>query len=471
MAPVDEVTQYRRRIDDSIARFSAAHDEWEAEEAERQQRRNRMTAGPARLIEQTRTRLQRVVTSDEETGAGDPGVEHGSDERTAADSERRTGRPAGSGKSGRSRLQEKKRQRSDRTLFTGRVAACFLAALVFLGTATAWGAQEWFNAKFNEIAALSPNSDAIHNGAIQVGDENFLIIGSDSRKGANAGANIGTAAQIPGARSDTVMLVHIPEDRHRVVVVSFLRDLEVRRPACQRWNPKTGSYADETVPAARHVKLNTAYAVGGPKCITKLIQQITHMRIQHFVGVNFSGFQNMVGAVGGVTVDVAQPIVDRELGTVVEQAGKTHLKGKQALEFMRARKVIGDPTAGYGRVERQQQFIGALLDRMLSKDVLLDAGKLTALVNAFTGATFGDNIGFDQMLTLGQSMRKMESGNIKFLTVPTTGVANQRGNEVLLEDEANALFSALIQRRPLPGEKPKTSQAAQASNSQARSAQ
>src|SRR5699024_11925333 len=71
--------------------------------------------------------------------------------------------------------------------------------------------------------------------------------------------------------------------RARVVVVSFLRDLEVNRPECHRWNPKTGEKSDETVPAPEHVKLNTAYSVGGPKCLTALIQQITHMRMQHFV--------------------------------------------------------------------------------------------------------------------------------------------------------------------------------------------
>src|SRR5699024_8190049 len=157
-----------------------------------------------------------------------------------------------------------------------------------------------------------------------------------------------------------------------------------------------------------------------------------------------------------------QPIVDRELGTVIPEAGKTHLEGKQALKFMRARKVVGDPTAGYGRVHRQQEFIGALLNRMLSKDVLFDAGKLTGLVNAFTGATFGHNIGLNQLLTLAQSMRKMESGNIQFLTVPTTGEANQRGNEVLMQNKADALFNALIHGTPLPSEKPEKSQDAQA---------
>lgn len=441
LEPVDEATQYRRRIDDTIARFSAAHDEMEAEQAERKERRSRITAGPARLIEQTRTRLQRVITDDgPQTNAAAEATETESSQESdgqepAAPQERRD-------KSGLMRRVAK----------ALRISACVLAVLVFVGTASAWGAKEWFNAQFNEVAALDTDSDAIHDGAMQVDDENFLVVGSDTRQDVESGEGVGNASDIEGARSDSVMVVHVPEDRSRVVVVSFLRDLEVDRPSCQSWNAKSSEYSDETVPAADHVKLNTAYAVGGPKCVTKLVQQLTHMRIQHFVGIDFDGFKDIVAAVGGVTVDVRRPIVDRELGTVVDKPGETELGSDQALQFIRARKVEGDPTADYGRVSRQQQFIGALLDKTMSKNVLLDTGKLTDLVDSFTDATFGENLGFDQLLTLGQSMRHMRSGDVDFRTVPTTGEANDRGNEVLLEDKAAALFTAIIHGNALPKE-------------------
>ena len=449
MEPVDEATQHRRRIDDTIARFSAAHDEWEEEEAKRQQRRGRITAGPARLIEQTRTRLQRIVDDDQQ---GTPEHSTPAPESSAEEPE-----PEGQADTAGAGAHGPQQGRSSRAARALRISACIVAVLVFVTTATAWGAKQWFNAQFNKVAALDMSSEDIHNAESQVDDENFLVVGSDTRMGVETGEGIGNASDIEGARSDSVMLVHIPEDRSRVVVVSFLRDLEVNRPECHRWNPKTGEYSDETVPAAEHVKLNTAYSVGGPKCLTALIQQITHMRMQHFVGINFDGFKGIVSAIGGVTVDVEQPIIDRELGTVVEQPGSTELAGEQALRYMRARKVVGDPTAGYGRVGRQQKFIGAVLDKTLSNEVLFDSDKLTELVDAFTDATFGENIGFEQLLTLGQSMRKMHSGNIEFRTVPTTGEANERGNEVLLEDKAKSLFTALIHNRPLPNEPSETS--------------
>jgi anionic cell wall polymer biosynthesis LytR-Cps2A-Psr (LCP) family protein len=123
------------------------------------------------------------------------------------------------------------------------------------------------------------------------------------------------------------------------------------------------------------------------------------------------------------------------------------------LNFVRARHVKGDPTSDYGRIKRQQQFIGSLLKAVMSKDVMLDAGKVTGFVTAFTKATFGENIGVDQMLTLAQSMRGLDSGKITFLTVPTTGTANTRGNEVLVPAKAAAVFEALIENTPLPDDK------------------
>lgn len=460
MEPVDEATQYRRRIDDTIARFSAAHDEWEAEEAERKERRGRFTAGPARLIEQTRTRLQRITIDDDQQHVpADPAAGTAAEESSrAAQSPKGTESPQKDEEpSTTSRSQRKKPGRISRVARALRISAGVLAVLVFAGTATAWGAKEWFNAQFDEVAALDTDSKAIHNGDMQVDDENFLVVGSDTRQGVESGEGVGNASDIEGARSDSVMVVHIPEDRNRVVGVSFLRDLEVDRPSCQQWDSKTSEYSDNTVPAAEDVKLNTAYAVGGPKCVTKLIQQLTHMRIQHFVGIDFDGFKNIVATVGGVTVNVQHPIVDGELGTVIDEPGETELDSDQALQFMRARKVEGDPTADYGRVGRQQQFIGALLDKTMSKDVLFNTDKLTGLVDSFTDATFGENIGFDQLLTLGQSMRHMSSGDVDFRTVPTTGEANARGNEVLLEDKADALFTAMIHGRPIPGEQVESS--------------
>lgn len=443
LEPVDETTKYKRKIDNTLARFSAAHDELEAEERERRERREKLVA----RLEQTRTKLHRVVTAATSVvGARGSAISDAKDEKPEQDE---SDKPAP-----QTRLQEKKERKNHRLLLATRITAVALAVLVFLATGIAWGAKTWFNSKFNEIAALDENSTDINNVAGQLGDENFLIVGSDTREGAEAEDHVGDTSGIPGARSDTVMVAHIPKDRKRAVIVSFPRDLEISRPDCQRWNPETGEYG-EVIEGADTVKLNTAFTVGGPQCVTKVIQQITGMKINHFVGIDFQGFKGMVDAVGGVTVHIDEPMRDQELGLIVAETGDVKLRGDQALNFVRARKVYGDPTfSDYGRMQRQQEFMSSLLRATLSSNVLLDVGKLTSFVNAFAASTFGQNIGVDQMLTLAQSMRGFDAGRVTFLTVPTVGEANERGNEVLLEDDTAELFHALIENKPLPGEEP-----------------
>nr|WP_290057364.1 LCP family protein [Amycolatopsis sp. MEP2-6] len=426
MEAIDEATQYRRKIDHTLARFSAAHDEMEAEEAKRRERRERLS--PASIIESTRTALQRVVTT----------TPQGDDEAVSEEQAAQT------------RLQEKKARKIERSVRFGRIAAAVVAGLVFLGIGGAWGAQTYFDAKFTQVSALDENSADIQDADAQANDENFLMVGSDTRDGASAEEGVGTADSNPGARSDTVMVAHIPADRKRVVVTSFPRDLEIDRPECQRWDPAQSKTTDEKVPEQKIAKLNTAYAVGGPPCTTKVIQQITGLRINHFVGIDFNGFKEMVDAVHGVTVHNETPIDDTTLGKVLMETGDVTISGDQALNFVRARHVKGDPTSDYGRIKRQQEFIGALLRKVMSSDVVLDPGKLSDFITAFAKATFGDNLGVKQMMTLAQSMKGLDASKITFLTVPTVGLPNTRGNEVLVRSKTKVLFDALRNNTPLP---------------------
>jgi LCP family protein required for cell wall assembly len=441
MEPIDDSTKVRRKIDNTLARFSAAHDELAAEEAKRRQRMERFTARPVQLIEQTRTRLQRIVTPRDLGREGEPEVAEPT--RAVAEPEQ----PA----TPQTRLQEKKQRRIQRSIQIGRIVAAVLAALIFLGLGTAWGAKTWFNSKFTQVSALDENSADIKDASAQTGDENFLLVGSDTRAGATNDENVGSASEVQGARSDTVMLAHIPADRKGAVVISFPRDLEISRPACNRFDSGKNDYTDEVVAADKQVKLNTAYAVGGPRCLTKWMQQLTGLKINHFVGIDFSGFKDMVDAVQGVTVHVDKPIDDSVLGWVISQTGDVTISGDQALSYVRARHVIGDPTSDYGRIKRQQEFIKALMQKAMSHGVLTNPSQLSAFVTAFAKATFGDNIGIDQMLTLAQSMKGLDPSKVNFMTAPTTGVANSRGNEVLVDSKADAIFQSLIDNTPLPG--------------------
>ncbi|CAM2924778.1 LCP family protein [Prescottella defluvii] len=350
------------------------------------------------------------------------------------------------------RLAASKSRKQRKLLVFGRSAVAFVAVMTLLATGVVWSYLRSAEGGFSQIAALDTDSTDIIDPGGQTGDETYLIVGTDTRAGAAGAVGAGTVEDAEGARSDTVMLVHVPADRSRVVAVSFPRDLDVERPVCQGWDNATGEYTDETYPAADGDKLNATYALGGPKCLVKVIQKMSGVKIRHFVGMDFAGFESMVNEVGGVNVCVPQPLIDGELGTILPTAGNHTLDGKKALDYVRARHVDSEGNGDYGRIKRQQLFLSALLREAMSGKVLFDPSKLTGFVNAFTKSTFVENIDTKSLLTLGQSLRNVDAGAVTFITVPTAGT-NEWGNEIPRLDDIKDIFKAIIDDEPLPGEK------------------
>ncbi|MEU4316283.1 LCP family protein [Nocardia sp. NPDC024068] len=248
------------------------------------------------------------------------------------------------------------------------------------------------------------------------------------------------------------MLVHIPKNRGRVVVVSFPRDLDVTRPECARWDNDNANYTEEMYPSAMGDKLNAVYALGGPKCLVTTVQRLTGSTINHFIGIDFAGFEQMVNQVGGVEVCVSQPLEDGVLGTIVPEAGRHRVDGVTALKYVRARHVYGEERSDYDRINRQQKFLASLLRGALSGRVLLDPGKLNGFIKAFTAATFVDKVNPNDLLMLGRSLQDLESGAVTFLTVPTAGTTSY-GNEIPRTSDIQAIFRAIRDDQPLPGEK------------------
>ena len=328
-------------------------------------------------------------------------------------------------------------------------------------TGAAWQWQSAKNKLLNTIVALDPNSSDIRDPGAQNGDENFLIIGVDSRIGANGEMGAGDTSVAEGARSDTIMLVNIPANRKRVVAVSFPRDLAIAPMNCQAWDPETGKYGpvydktnDEWSDNERLTtsKLNSAYALGGPKCLVKVIQKISGLAINRFMAVDFAGFSAMVDALGGVEVCSTTPLEDAELGTVLAEAGRQKLDGPTALNYVRARSITTEYNGDYGRIKRQQLFLSSLLRSMISTDTLFDLDKLDQVINTFIDDSFVDNVQTRDLVRLGQSLQGMNAGRITFVTVPTIGYADDEGNEQPRTEDIQALFDAIIDDKPLPGE-------------------
>ncbi|KUI30974.1 LCP family protein [Mycobacterium sp. GA-2829] len=358
------------------------------------------------------------------------------------------------------RADEPHRRR--RVMIAGRAAAALLAVLALVLTGGAWQWQSSKNNSMNKVSALDQDSRDIIDPNAQFGDENFLIVGVDSRIGQNSELGAGTTEEAAGARSDTVMLVNIPANRKRVVAVSFPRDLAIDPIECEPWNPETRQYGPIMDPNSpmynreevyTETKLNSAYAVGGPKCLVKVVQKLSGLSVNRFMAVDFAGFSKMVDALGGVEVCTTEPLEDYELGTVLANAGRQMVDGHTALNYVRARKVTTEINGDYGRIKRQQRFLSSLMRGLISKEVFFSLSKLNNVVNMFIDDSYVDNIDTRDLVTLGQSIQGVTAGRITFVTVPTTGYADEWGNETPRTDDMRALFDAIINDDPLPGEK------------------
>ncbi|MCH9669474.1 MAG: LCP family protein [Actinomycetia bacterium] len=354
------------------------------------------------------------------------------------------------------------RRAHHRAVLLGRSAAALIAVLALTLTGGAWQWQSSKNNLLNRVSALDPNSRDIVDPNAQFGDENFLIVGVDSRFGENLDMGAGDTDEVAGARSDTVMLVNIPANRERVVAVSFPRDLEITPKRCTAWDPetreygpvydkKTGTYGPEKV--YTEYKLNSAFAVGGPKCLVKVIQKLSGLHVNRFMAVDFAGFSKMVDALGGVEVCSTVPMEDYELGTVLPVAGWQTVDGHTALNYVRARSVTTEVNGDYGRIKRQQLFLSSLLRSLISKETFFSLSKLNNVVNMFIGDSYVDNLETKDLVDLGQSVQGVSAGRITFVTVPTVGYADEYGNEVPRTADMRALFKAIINDDPLPEER------------------
>ncbi|RNL71388.1 LCP family protein [Streptomyces sp. I6] len=270
------------------------------------------------------------------------------------------------------------------------------------------------------------------------GAQNILLIGSDSR----AGAENGKYGRDKGVqRSDTTILLHIAGDRRSVTAVSVPRDLLVGIPSCRT--------AQGTRSPARYAQFNSAFAVGGAACTIRTVERLTGVRIDHHVVVDFHGFTSMVDAVSGVTVCLPAAIDDRDARLKLS-AGRQTLDGEQALGYVRARKSLGNGS-DTERMDRQQQFLGALFDKVQSNGVLLNPARLYPVLDAATRSLTTDP-GLDSLkdlFDLARSLRGVPAERVQFLTVPRRSHPDDPNRDVLAQPAASRLFERLRKDAPV----------------------
>ena len=290
------------------------------------------------------------------------------------------------------------------------------------------GLGVWVDSRLNRVDALT---DYQGRPAATPGAD-WLIVGSDSRQGLdeNRRRELGTG-QAAGRRADTMMLLHIPRGTGKPVLISLPRD----------------SYV--SIPGHGRNKINAAYAFGGPTLLARTVEGATGIRLDRYMEVGFDGFASVVDAVGGVQICPKTAMRDPMAGLNVK-AGCQQAGSRTALAYVRARH------SGRGdldRVQRQQEFLGSLIDKSTSPAVLFNPFRSVPLLMTGTDAVAVDQAAhFWNLIRFPFAMRSIGSGGGITATVPIAGSASVPGaGSVLQWDRAKALalFQALKRDQPV----------------------
>ena len=271
---------------------------------------------------------------------------------------------------------------------------------------------------------------------------NILVMGSDTR--ALGTTEFGTIADAGGARSDTTLIVHLSGDRQSAVVISVPRDSMT--PA-----PRDCKDPNSSVMGGPVRMWNANFSLGGPACLIRTVEGNTGIYIDHFMVLNFLGFQSMVDALGSVEVCVPTAVND-SYSNLRLPAGRSKVNGEQALAFVRARHNVGTDGSDLGRISRQQAFLSAMVQEVTSSQLLLRPDKLFGFLDAATKSLTTDP-GLANLNTLrdvAQSVAGLKPAQVRFVTVPVEDYPPDH-NRVQWTSAADALWKSVRDDAALPG--------------------
>jgi LCP family protein required for cell wall assembly len=295
------------------------------------------------------------------------------------------------------------------------------------------------NSKFGNIAQFDTSSIENRPDPDKGRALNILVLGADrgtAVAGSTPGMRLSEAVRADKwptgrYRSDTIMLVHIAANRKHVYLVSIPRDTY------------TELY-DHTGTQRGYSKINAAFSAYGPNSTISTVEHLTNVRMKHLAIINFNGFKDITRAVGGVEVYIPKSFYDPSQ-KVHWTAGNQNLKGDRALKYVRTR--YGLPRSDFDRIARQQNFMRALMGKLLEKGTTRNPVRLTRTLSALT-----ENIVVDDewdpadMRALALSLRDTGTEDVTFLTAPVAGTGPVKGvgSVVRLDQErATQLFEAM----------------------------
>ncbi|OIV36372.1 hypothetical protein BIV57_16695 [Mangrovactinospora gilvigrisea] len=266
---------------------------------------------------------------------------------------------------------------------------------------------------------------------------NILMVGSDTRDGATTGSEGKDGFKTAlGNRTDTMILMHVPSDRSAISSVSIPRD---------SWVP---------IPGHGEAKINAALSWGGPNLLVATVENLTKVRVDHYVAVDFEGFKTTIDQLGGVDITLDQALHDPQQ-KVSFSKGRNHFDGATALKFVRQRH--GLPRGDFDRVVHQQMLLSAVAGKVLSQGVLSHPLKTRELLGSMTNTmTVDDGFSLSGMAGLAGSLKGIKQTDLEFRTIPTTGTGwRQKQSVVLLDPTRDAqLFDAIRKDTAWPDAKP-----------------
>jgi LCP family protein required for cell wall assembly len=277
----------------------------------------------------------------------------------------------------------------------------------------------------NDLRSVRPNQECERTSC------NFLLLGSDSRKGLSEKEQqaIGTGPDaVQGQRADTVVVVNVNPTLNRTTVLHIPRDLLV------------------DIPGHGENKINSAFE-HGPNTMVRTVEKLTGLSINHYVQVNFAGFEGLVDALGGVEICVDRPLIDPLAGLRLRHAGCHDMDGRTSLAFVRARHVEGDAIPDFARIARQQQFMRAIIDQLLSAGAVTKFRELIAAIQ--DNLVLDDGLNLYSLQDLTRKLSGLGEGGVLFRAVPSTPQTINGVDYVVATPLARRLFHALRKGKPL----------------------
>jgi len=292
-------------------------------------------------------------------------------------------------------------------IFTGISIATLAISAV---SALAFGTVSASITKIDAFAGIDKRPERVSSAI------NYLLVGSDTREGLSKAElkalRVGSVATAAGKRSDTMLLVHISKARDKAVLVSIPRD-------SYALIPEHLSKSGEKIPAS-YAKINSAFNWGGAPLLIQTLEEMTQLKIDHYIEVNFAGFARVVDSLGGIEVCTKKDIDDPKSHLVLP-AGVHTLNGIEALKYVRTREFDG--LGDIGRMQRQQAFISSVLKKATSAGVLLNPVTMTNFINSSLSAvTTDEGLKNSDLITLAKQMKSLATSNVRTLTVPLSNL-------------------------------------------------